>query len=524
MGLTTEIKLGIFVMITSFAFGFLVITFGEIPLFKPKTKSYTVYFNDVGGLSVGAEVRVAGIRAGKVTEINLEKNRVKVKFSVEERFKLYKDASAQIGTLGLMGDRYLAIKPGNPELGELKEGESIISSEEAADTDKLIRELTKTAESFREVAQNLSMLLEENRRNLKKALSNLRELTLVLGEIAKENRESLRSLITQMVYLTENLNRTLPSAIASMERLTDELGDIVAENRSDLRSLISNMRDLSEDLKKELPLMVANLNKLSSQLEEIVSENRQDLRKTLSNLSDITEKLRRSSQRLDNILSTIESGKGTVGKLITDDELYESVTKGAKLFGEAGEVITKTRIYVGFGGEGYSQGDAKGYMSLRIQPEKTTYYLLELVGDSRGRVYTEQIIGGDEIVKKEFKPELTLQIAKNFFIGENSYLTIRAGLKESTGGVGFDLIPHKRVRIYSDLWDTGRKDRPRERDLNPNLQIGIQLRLVGPLYTRFGGDDMLNDKLRGAFLGAGLNFSEDYLKYLLGGLGGLPLP
>jgi len=437
MGWSTEVKLGAFVAATSLAFAFLILTFGEIPLFKPKMKEYVVYFEDVGGLSVGAEVRVSG------------------------------DASAQIGTLGLMGDKFLAVYPGNPKLGELKEGEEILSSEGVADTDRLIRELTRTAEGFRLVAENLNRILQENRENL--------------------------HLIAQMSTLTESLNRTLPSAIASVEKLSEELRGIASENREDIRALIANLKSISDDLKGDLPALVSNLNDLAENLNSVVSENRDDIRKTLANLSDITEKLRRSSQRLDNILHRIESGKGTIGKLVTDEELYESVTRGARLFGEAGEVITKTRIFVGFGGEAYSQGDAKGYMSLRVQPERKTYYLLELVGDSRGRVYTEQIVGGEEIVKKEFKPELTLQIAKNFFIGEDRYLTVRAGLKESTGGVGFDIIPHRNVRIYSDIWDTGRKDRPGEGGLN--------------------GDDLLNDRLRGAFLGVGMDFSEDHLIY-----------
>ncbi|HHJ64255.1 MAG TPA: MCE family protein [Aquifex aeolicus] len=524
MSWSTEVKLGAFVAATSLAFAFLILTFGEIPLFKPKMKEYVVYFEDVGGLSIGAEVRVSGIRAGTVTDIVLEEGRVRVRFAVEEKFRIFRDASAQIGTLGLMGDKFLAVYPGNPKSGELKEGEEIVSSEGVADTDKLIRELTRTAEGFRLVAENLNRILQENRENLQQAIVNLRELTRILNEIAQENRENLRVLIAQMSTLTDNLNRTLPSAIASMEKLSEELRGIASENREDVRALIANLRSISDDLKGDLPLLVSNLNDLAENLSSVVSENRDDLRKTLANLSDITEKLRRSSQRLDNILHRIESGKGTIGRLVTDEELYESVTKGARLFGEAGEVITKTRIYVGFGGEAYSQGDAKGYMSLRVQPERKTYYLLELVGDSRGRVYTEQIVGGDEIVKKEFKPELTLQIAKNFFVGEDRYLTVRAGLKESTGGVGFDVIPRRGVRIYSDIWDTGRKDRPGERGLNPNLQVGIQLRIKGPLYTRFGGDDLLNDRLRGAFLGVGMDFSEDHLKYLLGGMGGLPLP
>ncbi len=523
MSITTEVKLGAFVLATAFAFAFLILTFGEIPLFRPETKSYTVYFKDVGGLSKGAEVRVAGIRAGRVEEITLEEGRVKVLFSVEKKVKLFRDASATIGTLGLMGDKYLAIDPGSPESGELSEGSTLKASEGGADTDRLIRELTRTAESFREVALNLNRILEENRRNLRETLKNLNALTATLKQIAEENQENLRITLAQMAQLTEKLNRTLPEAIASIDRLADELNAIASENREDIRLLVANLRSISQDLKGDLPRLVENLNTLSENLNEVVKENRRDIRITVRNLTEITEKLKASSRRLDNILSKIESGEGTIGKLVTDDELYESVSKGAKLFGEAGEVITKTKIFVGFGGEVYTGGDAKGYMSLRIEPDKKTYYLLEVVGDSRGRVYTEQIVGGDEIVKKEFKPEFTLQIAKKFFVSDDKYFTIRAGLKESTGGIGFDFVPSERIKLYSDIWDTGRKDRPGEDNLKPLLQVGLQLRIKGPLYTRFGGDDLLNDKLRGAFVGAGLEFSEEYLKYLLGGLG-LPFP
>ncbi len=523
MNITREFKLGAFILAVSASLAFLVLTFGEIPLFRPKTKNYTVYFRDVGGLSRGAEVRVAGIRAGRVEEVVLENARVRVVFSVEEGVKLFRDARATIGTLGLMGDKYLAISPGSPVRGELKEGSTLSASEEVADTDILIRELTETARSFKLVAQNLNSLLVQNRESISRTIENLNELTATLKELFQNNQRNLEELISQMSQLSRSLNKTLPEAIASIDKLADELTLIASENRENLKLLVSNLRQISGELKGELPALVKNLNDLSLVLSRTVKENRENIRRSVRNISEITENLKASSRRLDNILARIEEGRGTIGKLVVDETLYDSVSKGAKLFGEAGEVITRTRIYVGFGGEAYSQGDSKGYMSFRIEPDRKTYYLLEVVGDSRGRVYTEQIVGGDEIVRKEFKPELTLQIAKKFFMGQERYIAIRAGLKESTGGVGFDFIPRKGFRLYSDLWDAGRKDRPSEKGLKPNLQIGLQFKLKGPLYGRVGGDDLLNDRFRGAFLGLGLEFSEEYLKYLLGATG-LPFP
>ncbi len=522
MNWTTELKLGAFLLAVAFSFAFLILTFGEIPVFKPETEEYVVYFDDVSGLSVGAEVRVAGVRAGRVKKVELEEGKVKVVFELEKGIKLFRDASAGIGTLGLMGDKYLSIDPGTPSKGELT-GKVLTKSEGVADTDKLIRELTKTAENFKEVAVTLRNLLEENRKDIRETVRNLTVLTATLRDILEQNRKDIETVLVELAKLTRNLNETLPRAIASINRLSDELNAVVSENREDLRSLVASLRSISEDLEKKLPSLVDNLNHLAMDLRGVIHENRKDLRTTIANLSDLTEKLRSSARRLDSILSKIDEGRGTIGKLVNDEELYESVTKGAKFFGQAGDVFTKTKLYVGFGGEFYSGGDTKGIMSLRVEPSKKTFYLLEVVGDSRGRVYTEEIVGQGEVVKKEFKPELTLQIGRRFFWSREKYFAVRAGLKESTGGIGFDLSPFRDVRFYADIWDTGRKDRPGQENLKPILQLGVQFRIKGPLHARVGGDDLLNDKLRGGFVGVGLEFSDEYLKYILGGIG-LPFP
>jgi len=59
--------------------------------------------------------------------------------------------------------------------------------------------------------------------------------------------------------------------------------------------------------------------------------------------------------------------------------------------------------------------------------------------------------------------------------------------------------------------------------MNPNLQIGIRARIKGSFYITLGGDELLNDYFRGAFLGAGLMFTDEDIKYMMGGLS-LPLP
>ena len=523
MRFSNEAKIGSLVFLFSLGFAFIILLFGNIPFFKKPVKTYKAYFDNVAGLNVGSEVRVAGIKSGKVRSITLKDGKVEVVFEVDRSIVLYRDAKVEIGTLGLLGDKYLNVYPGNPQAGALEEGQAIVNVLGYTDTDKLIRELTNASEAIRLMVENFQLILSENREDIKKVVQNLEVLSYNLNLIALENREALRSAINNINLLAYNLNKTLPQTIESIDRLAKTLDTIATENRQDVREVVANLRALSQDLKTTLPELTSNLNNLSKNLNLVVSENRQDIRVAISNLSELSQSLKESSEKLNNILTTIERGEGTIGKLVKDEELYRNAVTGIRSFSRVGELAERTDLIIGFRGELYKGGDSKGILSIKLQPDKEKYYLAEIIGDSRGRVYKEEILPNQTIVKKEFKPEITIQYARIFpFVG-GSQLVIRGGLKESTGGVGMDLLLSEKIYITSDLWDFGRKDRPQDRDLKPNLQVGINYKIANPVYIRMGGDDMLNSKLRGAFGGIGLMFTDNDLKYLLGGLK-LPLP
>jgi len=513
MRLSVEAKLGAFVLAVALAFAFLIVTFGEIPLFRPPTKEYVVYFKDVAGLSVGAEVRVAGIKSGKVKSISLEGERVKVVFEVDKDIVLYKDASAEIGTLGLMGDKYLSIHPGNSQAGVLEEGGVISQTLGYGDTDKLIKDLTMASEAVKLLAQNFQLILAENREDIRQIMENLRILTYNLNQITAENRDNLRIAIYSIKVLSDNLNRTLPQTIENIDRLVVTLEGIASENRQDIKEIIENLREVSEDTKTTLPELVKNLNELSKNLNLVVSENREDLRSLSKNLAQ-------ASQNLNLILSRIERGEGTIGKLVKDEELYKSITSATRAFSKAGEVARRTNFYIGFRGEFYKDNEGKGILSIKVQPDNQKYYLAEIVGNSKGRITYEETSNAGTITKKEFTPQFTLQYARIFPFFDKETV-FRAGLKESEGGIGFDLIWNEKIMLFSDFWDFGRKENNKK--LKPNLQVGLQYNVKGPLYIRVGGDDLLNEKLRGGMAGVGVLFTDNDLKYILGTLR-LPLP
>ncbi len=103
--------------------GFLVLIFAVLFLFfassrvdVQKIAGYPVFarFQKVGGLEMGADVRINGIKVGSVTkiELNPETFMALVEMNIKEDIKLPADTAAVVADAGLMGDKYIRLEPG----------------------------------------------------------------------------------------------------------------------------------------------------------------------------------------------------------------------------------------------------------------------------------------------------------------------------------------------------------------------------------------------------------------------------
>ncbi len=110
-----ETLLGAVVLLV--AFGFLTWAYSRSNVAGPDGYLLNAAFDRIDGLEVGADVRVSGIRVGKVVEerLDLDTYRAEVVFSVREDVRLPRDSSAAIVSSGLLGGKYLSIIPGAEE-------------------------------------------------------------------------------------------------------------------------------------------------------------------------------------------------------------------------------------------------------------------------------------------------------------------------------------------------------------------------------------------------------------------------
>ncbi len=519
------LKLGAFVFISFLGFAFVVIVFGKLSIFEGKSNTYYTTFNDIAGLEKGAQVRVNGIDSGKVDDIYLKNGKVIVKFDIKSDIPLYKDASASIGSLGLMGEKYLSITEGNKEFGILKPGSFVENNEGVADINTLIKNLTNSSQNLEVIARVLASTLEQNKEQLNSIIQNTNSLMANLNEVVLENRASLKATIQNLDALTYALNQSLPQTINNIDAVALNLESITSQNKSDIRELVKNLKDLSQTLKEQTPILLSNLNNTSENLNDILVDNKQGINKALTNFSSLSESLKQSSERLNSILAKIDKGQGTLGQLVNNPSLYNNANTALDAFSGAGKVLKQSNLWITMEGELYRAGRTKGILGIKFQPNEDSFFIAQVVGDSQGRVSYEQLYPYGTVVSYQYKPTYTFQYAHIFndpFIRPGkSQFVIRAGLKESTGGVGLDYVYNRRLTFTSDLWNFGRKDYPGEPNLKPDLQIGATYQVYGPLFVRAGVDDILNSKLTGGFVGAGLVFSDNFLKYILGSLGSL---
>ena len=96
-------------------------------------------FNNIEGIKVGSEVKIAGVRVGVVKDVKLDNNtfQVKLKLNVMENLNIPNDSTLAVTSSGLLGGKFLNIKPGIEE-DVLTNGSSFTSTQSALNLEDLI--------------------------------------------------------------------------------------------------------------------------------------------------------------------------------------------------------------------------------------------------------------------------------------------------------------------------------------------------------------------------------------------------
>ena len=142
---TRDLIVGIFVLVGLGALAYLSLQVGGLEFGGSDKIVLKATFDDIGGLSVRAPFRIAGVKVGQVSAIDLDDElRATVYLEVESDLELSIDSSAAIRTSGLLGDQFISVELG-AEDEILADGEEFAFTESALSIDTLVGRLVHDA-------------------------------------------------------------------------------------------------------------------------------------------------------------------------------------------------------------------------------------------------------------------------------------------------------------------------------------------------------------------------------------------
>lgn len=455
----TNAKVGIFVVLA-----IMVLLWMTFQLERwGKVAGYPLYatFRTAIGVNKETSVYIAGIKVGEVGDIQLSRGMARLTFKIYPQYKIEQDAVAIIRQKGLLGEKFIEIKPGTPGGPYLESGDEILRTESPPDYEELIADLGLVADNLKNISDRLLAMLERNDRKIDRTIENI-------------------------VLVTESLSKDLPSII------------------NDLRLSMESIR-------------------------ESVVTNRETIESTIERIDSVMAKLDSAMESVSNIAAKIEEGKGTIGKLVNDEETVNRLNDAISGVQEYIATARRLEFYIDYRGEyeagrrmdNGTLGDLEGiglksHLNLRMHPKPDKYYLLGAVSDPE-RVLTVKDIttrreNGDVVVERvhqeiiEDKFKFNAEIAKRI-----SFVTFRGGIIESTGGVGMDFHFLKDNGMISfEAFDFSK-------ETNPYLKAWLSIRFMRYFFVAGGLNDFINYKLGPTFfLGGGISFRDEDLKSILG--------
>lgn len=277
MKISREAKVGIMALfaIVMLYFGFHILKGSDV---FSRTYKYHVVYDNIDGLTASNPVLLNGLNVGRVQEIKLlqnQQNRLLVTIDVQKDIIVPQGTGAILADGGLLGGKVIHLAMGNG--APMKDGDTLTAKKESG-----------ISAVLQEKALPLVSHADSLIKNLDLVVGGFQETGLILNQVLK------------------NYNQTGTS-----------LQGLLTENRANLLAMTSNLNKLTTSLvetEKELKPLLAKTGTLADSLNAL-------------RLGETVTGARKTIEELHTLLASVESGKGTAGKLVKDETLYNNLNR-----------------------------------------------------------------------------------------------------------------------------------------------------------------------------------------------------
>jgi phospholipid/cholesterol/gamma-HCH transport system substrate-binding protein len=467
-----EAKIGLFIVMGFFALFLLSIQLSTVSNFGKK--GYAIYADipNAGGLALNTKVKISGVNVGFIEQIILKQGKPQLKLFIYDGVGISDDSTIFIKQESFLGGKFIEISYGS-SANELNENSTLSKSYTYASFDETSDNISLAADDFRHLIQKFDRVFDQNFTNdFKSTMASFKKMAESMGQASDEFKLTGRTI-----------NTRLPDIMKQVDFLAYEVNKTSVLLNRKLPSILDNVDDFASEfkgaattLKEKLPKTFEGLSRIEGELHNILTENRSNLYSTLDNASNFFASGDEAIHKVNDLIDNISSAKLEMN-----------------LYGQ------------------YMMNDnfAKTSFVIAYIPELSNYYLLEVISAAD---YTKTDATGKPLLPQKHQKGRYLISAMTGKQYDN--IVFRGGIKESSGGVGVDYLnDYDSVKISLDFFDMNAVNDIRGD--SPHMTLDFRYRPIDHINFYAGIDNFLNQEATNTYLGFGINFIDDNLKYLL---------
>lgn len=282
MKIKREVKIGLYALLMLVALYWGINFLRGRDLFNT-TNTYFGTYDQINGIQKSSPIMIRGFKVGAVGDITFDprvSDKIVLHLNIKSKFKIPDNSQARIYSEGLLGGKAIEIILGNSER-YLQDGDTLHS---VAD-----KNLLEMAGSELEILKQKATVL----------LDNMNKTLVSVNSLFVDNSQSINTALNNFAEMSTSLN------------------SVITGERKTLKELLQNINSLSAALKQN----TGNIDNIVTNFEGF-SENLAS-----TDIKTIADNLSTTLVQLNCTLERLNSGDGTAGRLLTDDELYESMLK-----------------------------------------------------------------------------------------------------------------------------------------------------------------------------------------------------
>ncbi len=291
------VKLTIFIVVTTIATGFLVVTIGNISF--AATKTYQAVFSDATSVVKGDDVRIAGVKVGSVKGVKVvDKTKALVSFDVREDQPVTESTYATIRYRNLVGQRYIALTQGVGGPSILREGATIPLART-----KPALDLTVLFNGFKPLFQALSP-------------ADVNKLAYEIIKVFQGEGGTLESLLAHTASVTSTLasrDQVIGDLITNLNKVMVTVGNRDAQ----LSDLLVKLREFVSGLSQDRQAILGSLDSVSAlavQTSDLVTGIRPGLTTDVKQLRKVSGTLDRNKGEIDRALQVLPIKLNKIGR------------------------------------------------------------------------------------------------------------------------------------------------------------------------------------------------------------------